>query len=186
MSDLEEQVIAQVEKKLFIGGTWKDAASGATFGVEDPSTREELCRVADANDVDGLAALATAHWTQPSWAQVAPRERGEILRRSHELLMERQEELGTLMTLEMGKPLAEASFATAPNGEARFLLLKQPVGPSLFITPWNFPLAMGTRKIGPAIAAGCTMILKPAQQTPLSALALAGILNEAGLPEGVL
>ena len=209
MSDLEEQVIAQVEKKLFIGGTWKDAASGATFGVEDPSTREELCRVADANDVDGLAALATAHWTQPSWAQVAPRERGEILRRSHELLMERQEELGTLMTLEMGKPLAEAkgeiayaaeffrwfseeavrvegSFATAPNGEARFLLMKQPVGPSLFITPWNFPMAMGTRKIGPAIAAGCTMILKPAQQTPLSALALAGILNEAGLPEGVL
>ena len=209
MSDLEEQVIAQVEKKLFIGGMWKDAASGATFGVEDPSTREELCRVADANDVDGLAALATAHWTQPSWAQVAPRERGEILRRSHELLMERQEELGTLMTLEMGKPLAEAkgeiayaaeffrwfseeavrvegSFATAPNGEARFLLMKQPVGPSLFITPWNFPMAMGTRKIGPAIAAGCTMILKPAQQTPLSALALAGILNEAGLPEGVL
>lgn len=209
MSDLEEQVIAQVEKKLFIGGTWKDAASGATFGVEDPSTREELCRVADANDVDGLAALATAHRTQPSWAQVAPRERGEILRRSHELLMERQEELGTLMTLEMGKPLAEAkgeiayaaeffrwfseeavrvegSFATAPNGEARFLLMKQPVGPSLFITPWNFPMAMGTRKIGPAIAAGCTMILKPAQQTPLSALALAGILNEAGLPEGVL
>ena len=123
--------------------------------------------------------------------------------------MERQEELGTLMTLEMGKPLAEAkgeiayaaeffrwfseeavrvegSFATAPNGEARFLLMKQPVGPSLFITPWNFPMAMGTRKIGPAIAAGCTMILKPAQQTPLSALALAGILNEAGLPEGVL
>src|SRR5699024_7687463 len=108
MSDLEEQVIAQVEKKLFIGGTWKDAASGATFGVEDPSTREELCRVADANDVDGLAALATAHWTQPSWAQLAPRERGEILRRSHELLMERQEELGTLMTFEMGRPLAEA------------------------------------------------------------------------------
>lgn len=209
MSDLEERVVAQVEKKLFIGGTWKDAASGATFGVEDPSTRKELCRVSDANDIDGLAALATAQRAQPSWAQVAPRERGEILRRGYELLMERQEELGTLMTLEMGKPLAEAkgeiayaaeffrwfseeavriegSFATAPNGQARFLLMKQPVGPSMLITPWNFPMAMGTRKIGPAIAAGCTMILKPAQQTPLSALALAGILNEAGLPEGVL
>ncbi|GHD24994.1 NAD-dependent succinate-semialdehyde dehydrogenase [Nocardiopsis kunsanensis] len=209
MSDLEERVVAQVEKKLFIGGKWHEAAAGGTFEVEDPSTRSSLCEVSDATDVDGLAALAAAHSAQASWARTAPRERGEILRKGYELLMERQEELATLMTLEMGKPLAEAKgeiayaaeffrwfseeavrieggFATAPNGQARFLIMRQPVGPSMLITPWNFPMAMGTRKIGPAIAAGCTMILKPAQQTPLCALALAGILEEAGLPEGVL
>ena len=209
MSDLEERVVAQVEKKLFIGGKWQEAAAGGTFEVEDPSTRTALCEISDATDVDGLAALAAAHNVQPSWGKVAPRERGEILRRGYELLMERQEELATLMTLEMGKPLTEAKgeiayaadffrwfseeavrieggFATAPNGQSRFLIMRQPVGPSVLITPWNFPMAMGTRKIGPAIAAGCTMILKPAQQTPLCALALAGILKEAGLPEGVL
>ncbi|WP_017611097.1 NAD-dependent succinate-semialdehyde dehydrogenase [Nocardiopsis xinjiangensis] len=209
MSDLEERVVAQVEKKLFIGGAWQEAAAGGTFEVEDPSTGTALCEISDATDVDGLAALAAAHNAQPSWGKVAPRERGEILRKGYELLMERQEELATLMTLEMGKPLSEAKgeiayaadffrwfseeavrieggFATAPNGQSRFLIMRQPVGPSVLITPWNFPMAMGTRKIGPAIAAGCTMILKPAQQTPLCALALAGILREAGLPEGVL
>ncbi|PWV47928.1 MULTISPECIES: NAD-dependent succinate-semialdehyde dehydrogenase [Nocardiopsis] len=209
MSDREARVVAQVDKKLFLGGKWRDASSGATFEVEDPSTRKVLCDVADAGREDAMEALDAAARAQPGWARVAPRERGEILHRSFELLMERQEELAVLMTLEMGKPLAEArgeiayaaeffrwfseeavriegGFATSPDGKSRFLIMRQPVGPCMLITPWNFPMAMGTRKIGPAIASGCTMILKPAQQTPLSALALAGILREAGLPEGVL
>ncbi|MBQ1081856.1 NAD-dependent succinate-semialdehyde dehydrogenase [Nocardiopsis sp. B62] len=209
MSDREARVVAQVDKKLFLGGNWRDASSGATFEVEDPSTRKVLCDVADAGREDAMEALDAAARAQPGWARVAPRERGEILHRSFELLMERQEELAVLMTLEMGKPLAEArgeiayaaeffrwfseeavriegGFATSPDGKSRFLIMRQPVGPCMLITPWNFPMAMGTRKIGPAIASGCTMILKPAHQTPLSALALAGILTEAGLPEGVL
>ncbi|MEE2039879.1 NAD-dependent succinate-semialdehyde dehydrogenase [Nocardiopsis sp. CT-R113] len=209
MSDQESRVVAQVDKRLFVGGAWRDADAGATFEVEDPSTRKALCEVADAGKEDALAALDAAHRVQPSWARTAPRERSEILYRSYQLLMERQEDLAVLMTLEMGKPLAEAKgeiayaaeffrwfaeeavrieggFSTSPDGKARFLIMRQPVGPCMLITPWNFPMAMGTRKIGPAIAAGCTMILKPAHQTPLSALALAGILAEAGLPEGVL
>lgn len=209
MSDQETRVVARVDKRLFVGGAWRDAASGATFAVEDPSTREVLCEVADAGKDDALAALEAAHRAQPAWARTAPRERSEILYRSYQLLMERQEDLAVLMTLEMGKPLAEAKgeiayaaeffrwfaeeavrieggFSTSPDGKARFLIMRQPVGPCMLITPWNFPMAMGTRKIGPAIAAGCTMVLKPAHQTPLSALALAGILAEAGLPEGVL
>ena len=209
MSDREAQVVAQVDKRLFLGGKWRDASSGAAFEVEDPSTRKVLCEVADAGKEDALEALDAAERAQPEWAKVAPRERSQILYRSFQLLMERQEELAVLMTLEMGKPLAEAKgeiayaaeffrwfaeeavridggFATSPDGKSRFLIMRQPVGPCMLITPWNFPMAMGTRKIGPAIASGCTMILKPAHQTPLSALALAGILNEAGLPEGVL
>lgn len=209
MSDREARVVAQVDKKLFVGGTWADAASGAVLAVEDPSTRETLCEVADAGKEDALVALDAAQRAQPGWAKVAPRERGEILHRGYQLLMERQEDLAVLMTLEMGKPLAEArgeiayaaeflrwfseeavriegGFSISPDGKSRFLIMRQPVGPCMLITPWNFPMAMGTRKIGPAIAAGCTMILKPAHQTPLSALALAGILAEAGLPEGVL
>ena len=146
---------------------------------------------------------------QDEWAAHPPRERGEILRRAFEAMTERADELALLMTLEMGKPLAESKaevayaaeflrwfseeavriegrFATAPNGVGRLLTMKQPVGPCYAITPWNFPIAMGTRKIGPAIAAGCTMVVKPAKQTPLSMLALAQILEEAGLPAGVL
>ncbi|MBB6121634.1 NAD-dependent succinate-semialdehyde dehydrogenase [Nocardiopsis algeriensis] len=209
MSEQEARVVAQVEKRLFVGGTWRDAASGATFPVEDPSTREVLCEVADAGKEDAFDALDAAHRAQESWSRTAPRHRSEILYRGYELLMERQEDLAVLMTLEMGKPVAEAKgeiayaaeflrwfseeavrigggFSVAPDGRSRFLVMRQAVGPSMLITPWNFPMAMGTRKIGPAVAAGCTMILKPAQQTPLSALALAGILSEAGLPEGVL
>jgi succinate-semialdehyde dehydrogenase/glutarate-semialdehyde dehydrogenase len=209
MSDREARVVAQVDKKLFVGGAWTDAASGAVLSVEDPSTREILCEVADAGKEDALAALDAAERAQPGWAKTAPRERSEILHRGYRLLMERQEDLAVLMTLEMGKPLAEArgeiayaaeflrwfseeavriegGFSTSPDGKSRFLIMRQPVGPCMLITPWNFPMAMGTRKIGPAIAAGCTMVLKPAHQTPLSALALAGILAEAGLPEGVL
>ncbi len=210
MSSISEAgVVKAVDKELFIGGKWVPAAGGKTFPVLDPSTGEALCEVADASPADGVSALDAAVAAQADWATVAPRERGEILRRAYELLIKRADELALLMTLEMGKPLAESKgeityaaeffrwfaeeavridggYAVAPNGAGRFLVTKQPVGPCLLITPWNFPMAMGTRKIGPAVAAGCTMIIKPAAQTPLSMLALAAILAEAGLPEGVL
>jgi succinate-semialdehyde dehydrogenase / glutarate-semialdehyde dehydrogenase len=205
----EMKVVGAVQTGLFIGGAWRPSETGATFTVEDPSTREGLAEVADASPADGMQALEAASKAQPSWAAVAPRERSDILRRAYDLLMERQEDLALLMTLEMGKPLAEArgevayaaeffrwfseeavridgGFSVAPNGQGRLLLMREPVGPCLLITPWNFPLAMGTRKIGPAVAAGCTMVVKPAEQTPLSILALAGIMQEAGLPDGVL
>ncbi|MFI7115488.1 NAD-dependent succinate-semialdehyde dehydrogenase [Amycolatopsis sp. NPDC049868] len=210
MSSISEAgVVTAVDKELFIGGKWVPAADGKTFPVLDPSTGEALCEVADASPADGVSALDAAVAAQADWANVAPRERGEILRRAYELLIKRADELALLMTLEMGKPLAESKgeityaaeffrwfaeeavridggYAVAPNGTGRFLVTKQPVGPCLLITPWNFPMAMGTRKIGPAVAAGCTMVIKPAAQTPLSILALAAILAEAGLPEGVL
>jgi succinate-semialdehyde dehydrogenase / glutarate-semialdehyde dehydrogenase len=207
--ELARAAVSAVPKRLFVGGEWRDAASGHTFSVEDPATGKTLCSVADASRADGLAAVAAAAEAQPSWARTAPRERGEILRRAHELLLERRRELAALMTAEMGKPFAESmgevayaaeffrwfaeeavriggDYAVAPDGGSRFLVLRQPVGPCLLVTPWNFPMAMGTRKIGPAVAAGCTMVLKPAEQTPLSALALAEVLREAGLPDGVL
>ncbi|WP_420036953.1 NAD-dependent succinate-semialdehyde dehydrogenase [Streptomyces sp. cg28] len=202
-------VIAAVPKNLHIDGAWQPAAAPRTMPVDNPATNTTLCHVADAGPDDAALALAAATKAQRTWAATAPRERSEILRRAHEILLERTEDLALLMTLEMGKPLAEArgevayaaeffrwfaeeavrvdgGYATSPDGRNRHLVLRQPVGPCLLITPWNFPLAMGTRKIGPAVAAGCTMILKPAPQTPLSTLALTGILTEAGLPPGVL
>ncbi|WP_298180521.1 NAD-dependent succinate-semialdehyde dehydrogenase [Saccharomonospora sp.] len=205
----ESSVVEAVTKQLFIGGKWTPASSGATFAVHDPATGQVLCEVADASVENGKAALDAAASTQAEWAAYPPRERGEILRRAYEALLARQDELALLMTLEMGKPLAESrgevsyaaeffrwfaeeavridgGYAVAPNGVGRVLVTKQPVGPSLLITPWNFPMAMGTRKIGPAVAAGCTMVVKPAEQTPLSMLALAQILADAGLPDGVL
>jgi succinate-semialdehyde dehydrogenase / glutarate-semialdehyde dehydrogenase len=205
----ETRVLAQVPTGLFIGGSWRPAKSGATLPVDDPATGQVLTEVADASVEDGMDALAAAADAQPAFAAMAPRERGEILRRAFELITERIDDLALLMTLEMGKPLAESKgeityaaeffrwfaeeavrieggYAIAPNGASRFLIHKQPVGVCLLITPWNFPMAMGTRKIGPAVAAGCTMVIKPAAQTPLSMLALAGILAEAGLPDGVL
>ena len=208
-SDREQQIVGAVPTGLLIGGQWRPAATGATFSVEDPSTGQVLTEVADATSADALQALDAAVKAQPGWAAVAPRERSEILRRAYDLLLGRQEDLALVMTLEMGKPLTEArgeiayaaeflrwfseeavridgGYAVAPNGQGRFLVMRQPVGPCLLITPWNFPMAMGTRKIGPAVAAGCTMVIKPAEQTPLSMLALAGILQEAGLPDGVL
>jgi succinate-semialdehyde dehydrogenase/glutarate-semialdehyde dehydrogenase len=207
--EVARAAVSAVPKRLFIGGEWRDASAGATFEVEDPATGKPLCSVADATPADGTAALEAAVAAQRSWAATAPRERGEILRRAHDLLMSRRRELAALMTSEMGKPFAESlgevayaaeffrwfaeeavriggDYAVAPDGGSRFLVMRQPVGPSLLVTPWNFPMAMGTRKIGPAVAAGCTMVLKPAEQTPLSALALAGVLREAGLPDGVL
>ncbi|MGH3913417.1 MAG: NAD-dependent succinate-semialdehyde dehydrogenase [Pseudonocardiaceae bacterium] len=208
-ADREHAVVDAVPTELFINGRWQPAGDGGTFDVEDPSTGKVLCAVADATPDDGMAALGAAVTAQAEWARYPPRERGEILRRAYELMTARQDDLALLMTLEMGKPLAESraeiaygaeffrwfaeeavridgGFATAPNGSGRFLVLRQPVGPALLITPWNFPTAMGTRKIGPAVAAGCTMVLKPARLTPLSMLALADILRECGLPDGVL
>ncbi|WP_020574454.1 NAD-dependent succinate-semialdehyde dehydrogenase [Actinopolymorpha alba] len=205
----EQAVVDGVPKELFIAGEWRAATGGHTYEVEDPSTGKVLCAVADAAPDDGLAALDAAAQAQGEWGRSAPRERGEILRRTFELLLERQDDLALLMTLEMGKPLAEAkgeiayaaefcrwfseeavriegSYMSSPDGRSRFLVMKQPVGPSLLVTPWNFPMAMGARKIAPAVAAGCTMVAKPAPQTPLCMLALAEILAEAGLPAGVL
>ena len=194
---------------LYVGGSWRSSSSGSTFVVEDPATGGELATVADATPQDAIAALAAATDAQAAWATHPPRERGEILRAAFELLIDRADDLALLMTLEMGKPLVESKaevtyaaeflrwfseeavringrYATAPNGQGRLLTMRQPVGPCYFITPWNFPMAMGARKIGPAIAAGCTMIVKPAQQTPLSMLALAQIYEEIALPGGVL
>jgi succinate-semialdehyde dehydrogenase / glutarate-semialdehyde dehydrogenase len=204
----ERKVIDSVPHELFIGGSWQEGEHG-TFGVEDPSSGEVLAQVADSSPADALRALDAAVDAGPDWAAHPPRERGEILRRAFETIISRTDELALLMTLEMGKPLAESRseiiyaaeflrwfseeavridgrFSTAPNGQGRLLTMRQPVGPCLLVTPWNFPLAMGTRKIGPAIAAGCTMIVKPAQQTPLSMLAFAQILEQSGLPGGVL
>jgi succinate-semialdehyde dehydrogenase/glutarate-semialdehyde dehydrogenase len=205
----EAAVLDAVNKELFIGGRWRAATDGARFPVYDPATGEVLCEVADASPTDGVAALDAAVEAQPSWASYPPRERGEILRRAYHMLVDRRDDLALLMTLEMGKPVPESrteisyaaeffrwfaeeavridgGYAVAPDGSARVLVMKQPVGPSLLITPWNFPTAMGSRKLGPALAAGCTSVIKPAAQTPLSMLALAGILAEAGLPDGVV
>ena len=210
VTDSHEQVVIDaVPKELFIGGEWRPAASGKTFPVEDPATGASLCDVADGDATDAIAALDAAASAQEAWAAHAPRERGEILRRTYELLTERTDDLALLMTLEMGKPVDDSRgeikyaaeffrwfseeavridgrYTVEPGGSGRLLIFRQAVGPCLFITPWNFPTAMGTRKIGPAVAAGCTMIVKPAALTPLSMLALAQILTEAGLPPGVL
>jgi succinate-semialdehyde dehydrogenase/glutarate-semialdehyde dehydrogenase len=205
----EHAVVDAVPTDLLIGGRWRPAASGATLTVEDPATGKALVEIADAGPDDGLAALDAAAAAQDGFAAVPPRERGEILRRAYELIMSRVDDLALLMTLEMGKPVAESraevsyaaeffrwfaeeavridgQYGVTPNGAGRMLVMRQPVGVCLLITPWNFPMAMGTRKIGPAVAAGCTMVVKPAQQTPLSMHALAAILAEAGLPDGVL
>ncbi|GAA2745967.1 NAD-dependent succinate-semialdehyde dehydrogenase [Terrabacter aerolatus] len=205
----QKSVIDAVPKGLLIGGQWRDGSDGETIAVDDPSNGRLLTHVAAASVADGRAALDAAVAAQADWARTAPRERGELLRTAYEKITERAEEFAMLMTLEMGKTLAESRgevaygaeffrwfseeavrisgrWSTAPNGATRLMTMKQPVGPTLMITPWNFPLAMGTRKIGPAIAAGCTMVVKPASQTPLTMLALAELLRECGLPDGVL
>ena len=210
MSRSEEQaLLGRTPKQLFIGGAWRPATGAAALPVEDPSTGETLLEVADATPEDALTALAAAAEAQSEWAATAPRERGEILRRAYELLLARADDLALLMTLEMGKPVGESRaeltyaaeflrwfseeavrihgrYMTNTTGVGRILTMRQPVGPCVFVCPWNFPTAMGTRKIAPAIAAGCTMVVKPAQQTPLSMLALADLLQDAGLPGGVL
>jgi succinate-semialdehyde dehydrogenase / glutarate-semialdehyde dehydrogenase len=205
----EQAVVDDVAKQLYIGGQWRDASGGETLAVEDPATAEALCEVADGTAEDARAALDAAVAMQAEWAATPPNERSAILWRAFELLNERAEDLALLMTLEMGKSVAESKaeiayaaeffrwfsgealrvegyYKVAGNGAGRVLVMRQPVGPCFFITPWNFPTAMGTRKVGPAIAAGCTMVWKPPQQTPLSAFALAQLLEESGLPGGVL
>ncbi len=209
MAITQKALIDSVPTGLLIGGTWREASGGERFDVHDPATGGTLTTCADATPEDGLAALAAAHEAQAGWAATAPRERGEILRRAFEAVTARAEEFAMLMTLEMGKTVAEARgevtygseffrwfseeavrvhgrYSVAPNGATRLLTMSQPVGPTLMITPWNFPLAMGTRKIGPAVAAGCTMVVKPAAETPLTMLLLAKVLQESGLPDGVL
>lgn len=195
--------------QLFIGGTWRTANSGKKFDVVDPATGEVLAGVDDADISDAEAAMAAAVVAQESWAQTAPRTRSEILSRAFHLIIARTEELAAIITAEMGKPLADARGEVAygaeffrwfseeavrisgdhtltGDGKNRIIVTRAPVGPSILVTPWNFPLAMGTRKIGPALAAGCTVVFKPAEQTPLTALALAAILVEAGVPDGVV
>ncbi|OLP04375.1 NAD-dependent succinate-semialdehyde dehydrogenase [Mycolicibacterium porcinum] len=202
-----EDLISSVPTGLWIGGEERQAAS--TFNVLDPSDDQVLATVADATAADAVAALDAACEVQAEWAATAPRKRGEILRSVFEKITERADDIAALMTLEMGKVLAESKgevaygaeffrwfseeavriagrFTPAPAGTGRILVTKQAVGPCYAITPWNFPLAMGTRKMGPAFAAGCTMIVKPAQETPLTMLLLAKLMDEAGLPKGVL
>ncbi len=208
-AEREQAVLASVPTDLFIAGKWRAASGGGTLTVEDPATTEPLVEVADAQAQDALDALTAAADAQDEWAVHPPRERGEILRRAYEAIVEKTDELALLMTLEMGKSVAESRaeigyaaeffrwfseeavrihgrYMVNTTGKGRILTMRQPVGPCVFVTPWNFPTAMGTRKIAPAIAAGCTMVVKPAKQTPLSMLALAKILEEAGLPGGVL
>jgi succinate-semialdehyde dehydrogenase / glutarate-semialdehyde dehydrogenase len=204
-----KNLLDEVPTELFVGGQWRAAENAARFDVESPATGEVLAAVADASPADGRAALDAAVEAQHHWADTAPRERAEILRSAWELTMERREQLASLMTAEMGKPLAEARGEVdyggeflrwfgeeavriagrtqiSPEGRLRIEVMKRPVGPSLFITPWNFPLAMATRKTAPALAAGCTVVLKPAAATPLTALAFGKILQDAGLPAGVV
>lgn len=205
----ESALLDRVADGLFIGGEWVAAEGGKTFEVRDPSTGEVLKEIADASADDGIRALDAAVAAQDAWAKTAPRERGEILRRAFDLLMERREDFALLMTLEMGKPLAEARgevnyggeflrwfseeavritgrYGWNPEGTGRIVVAQRPVGPSYFITPWNFPLAMATRKIAPALAAGCTVVVKPAALTPLTTVAFVQLLEEVGLPKGVV
>ena len=205
----EQRVLDSVPRQLFIDGQWGEASSGATFEVLDPATGQALASVADATPQDGMRALDAAVSAQAAFATTSPQQRYDWLMGAFDLLHERIDDLALLMTLEMGKPLAESrgeityaaeflrhfagealriqgGYQRSPAGNARFLITRQPVGPSLLITPWNFPMAMGTRKVAPAIAAGCTSVIKPAQQTPLSMLAFIDILREVGVPSGVV
>ncbi|HEY9423449.1 MAG TPA: NAD-dependent succinate-semialdehyde dehydrogenase [Microterricola sp.] len=205
----EAELLAGIPNQLFIGGAWVDSTSGRSIQVHDPATGDVIKTIADASVADGAAAIDAAAAAQESWAATAPRVRGEILRRAFELLQERKNDFALLMTLEMGKPLAEAlgevayggeflrwfseeavrisgRYGSNPDGTGRMIVSQHPVGPSFMITPWNFPLAMATRKIAPALAAGCTVVIKPAELTPLTTLAFAQLLEEAGLPAGVV
>ncbi|SFR69592.1 succinate-semialdehyde dehydrogenase / glutarate-semialdehyde dehydrogenase [Agromyces sp. CF514] len=206
---LESTVLDAVETRLFIGGEWVEAEGGRTLAVQDPATGETIKEIADASPADGIRALDAAVAVQESWAKTAPRVRGELLRKAFDLLQERKEEFALLMTLEMGKPLAEARgevvyggeflrwfseeavrisgrYGLNPEGTGRMIVSQRPVGPSFFITPWNFPLAMATRKIAPALAAGCTVVIKPPALTPLTTIAFVQLLEEVGLPKGVV
>ncbi|MFJ6456036.1 NAD-dependent succinate-semialdehyde dehydrogenase [Paenarthrobacter sp. NPDC091669] len=200
---------SSLQTDLFIDGRWQQAANGATFAVENPATNEVIAHVADGSVEDAALAIEAAGRAQAEWGKSTPRERADILRRAFDLVMANTDRLAAIMTAEMGKPLAEARGEVAygaemlrwfseeavriggdntssVDGNTRILITKEPVGPSVLVTPWNFPLAMGARKIAPAVAAGCTMVFKPAELTPLTSLALVAIFKEAGLPDGVL
>ncbi|MDQ6773661.1 MAG: NAD-dependent succinate-semialdehyde dehydrogenase [Candidatus Dormibacteraeota bacterium] len=208
-ADVDRQALALAAGGMLIDGRWAPARSGGELRVEDPATQETLGAVPDASPEDGVAALDAAVRAQRAWAATAPRARSEILHRGFEKMVEHRDQLARLITLENGKPLAEAAgeityaseflrwfaeeavridgrYTVAPDGRSRLLVTRQPVGPCLLITPWNFPAAMITRKVGAAIAAGCTMVAKPPSETPFTALALARLLEAAGLPAGVL
>ncbi|RII42930.1 NAD-dependent succinate-semialdehyde dehydrogenase [Galactobacter valiniphilus] len=205
----EAELIASIPKGLLINGEWRDASDGGTYDVFDPATGKVLATLASATSEDALAALDAADAAQKQWALTAPRVRADILRRAFDLINERRDDFALVMTLEMGKPYSEAlgevtygneflrwfseetvrhygRYLTTPEGKNKILVQNKPVGPCLLITPWNFPLAMATRKVGPAVAAGCTMVLKPAKLTPLTSQLFAQVMIEAGLPAGVL
>ncbi len=205
----ETALLDRVPDGLFIGGEWRPAAEGKTLKVYDPATGSAVKTIADASPSDGKAALDAAADAFPAWAATPPRERAEILRRAFDLLQERKEDFALLMTIEMGKPLAEARgevayggeflrwfseetarvqgrYGSNPEGTGRMIVSQHPVGPCFLITPWNFPLAMATRKVAPALAAGCTVVIKPAELTPLTTLYFAKLLEDAGLPKGVV
>ncbi|MHB8400036.1 MAG: NAD-dependent succinate-semialdehyde dehydrogenase [Candidatus Limnocylindrales bacterium] len=194
---------------LFIAGEWRPSSSGATMAVRDPATEEVIAEVADGEAEDGIAACVAASIAAASWAAKPPRERGELLRAAFDRMLEQAERLAYIMSLENGKTLSDSRgevryaaeffrwfseeavrnrgwLGTSPSGSNRMVVLHQPIGVSVLVTPWNFPAAMATRKIGPALAAGCTVVLKPASATPLTALALAEILTEVGVPGGVI
>ena len=209
LTSAEAAVLAGVPNRLFINGDWVEASAGRTLDVIDPATGGVLASVADASVADGAAALDAAVAAQDDWAATPPRVRAEILRRAFDLLTARKNDFALLMTLEMGKPLSEAlgevaygaeflrwfseeavrisgRYGANPEGTGRMIITQHPVGPCYLITPWNFPLAMATRKIAPALAAGCTVVVKPAELTPLTTLAFVALLEEVGLPRGVV
>ena len=209
MTDREKTLLESVPTGLFIGGEWVDATGGKTFEVRDPATNAVIATIADATAEDGVRALDAAVAAQDAWAATAPRTRSDILRRAFELVQERAEDLALLMTIEMGKPLGEARgevkygnefnrwfseeavriagrYGLNPEGTGNMVVSQRPVGPCFFITPWNFPFAMATRKIAPALAAGCTVVIKPPALTPLTTMFFVKLLEEAGLPAGVV
>ncbi len=207
--ETEAALLASIPTGLFIGGAWEDSPSGKTLDVIDPATGAVIKTIADATPEDGIRALDAAVAARDAWAATPPRTRSDILRRAFDLVQERKEDLALIMTLEMGKPMAESRGEVAygseflrwfseeavritgryglnPEGTGRMVVSQRPVGPSFFITPWNFPLAMATRKIAPALAAGCTVVIKPPALTPLTTMLFTTILEEAGLPAGVV
>lgn len=205
----QSDIVDAVDTRLFIKGAWRSSSDGTEFQVEDPSTGEGLARVADASLEDALLGLTAACDAQAAWATTSPQMRADVLRRAFDRLIADADKFAHLIVLEMGKSLEEAHnevryaagflrwfseevvrvhgrYQVAPGGTLQHLISKKPVGPSLLITPWNFPLAMLTRKVGPAVAAGCTMVVKPAELTPLTAAMFAALMHDAGLPPGVL
>lgn len=203
------RVLEGVPKQLYITGHWQDAVAGGALAVDDPATEAVLCHVADAGAADALAALAAADGAQEQWAFTSPRRRSDLLRAAYDAVLDNAADLSMLITMEMGKPLgesrAEVQYAAdrlrwsseqalridgrwtrAPDGDSQIMVQHRPVGPCVLVTPWNFPLAMGTRKLGPALAAGCTAVIKPARQTPLTMLAFADVLHRVGVPPGVV